>query len=431
MKKLNKIKNGLFKRNASILNYGLKTGLSILKNKNDPKKILESIIGVDPQKFVDDLSHYKGSITKAGQLISQYGEYYFSESVNEKLRLLQSSTHFLEFEVIKKQLSATAHSHFDISETPLAAASIGQVHSAVHKENQNEVIFKIQYLGIEKAIGADMYFIKILAKMLNIFPSSIDTSEVFLEIEDVLRKEMDYKREISLMNKYKSLLDDSFFKIPQVHDQYSNNTSICMDRVYGIHINQVPILEENKEQRNKLGMKLFELFLKEIFVYSLVQTDSHGGNYLVSEDLASTYLIDFGACLEFDSEVLNFYKGFLTSSYELDRESFFKIQDEFSKYAKANLEIDKDLLWEYITLLSSPLRSNDYDWGETDLPDQLIKYGEKLRKTIKIDKIPSQFIFLDRKILGVFTIMKNLKSRFDVKKCFLGYTPPFRNINTL
>ena len=55
MKKLTKIKNGLIKRNASILNYGLKTGLSILKNKNDPKKILESIIGLDPQKFVDDL----------------------------------------------------------------------------------------------------------------------------------------------------------------------------------------------------------------------------------------------------------------------------------------------------------------------------------------------------------------------------------------
>jgi predicted unusual protein kinase regulating ubiquinone biosynthesis (AarF/ABC1/UbiB family) len=140
MKKIKAIKDGLIKRNSSLLKYAVKTGYTVLKNRDDPKKLIEELVGVNPSKFVEDLSHYKGSIMKAGQMISQYGEYYLSEEVNAKLKMLHNSTHFIGFDSIKDQLNDKHFDELTIAEEPLAAASIGQVHEAVIIKSNKPVV---------------------------------------------------------------------------------------------------------------------------------------------------------------------------------------------------------------------------------------------------------------------------------------------------
>ena len=76
MKKLKAIKSGLIKRNTSLLKYALRTGKSLVLNNEDPKKILQGVIGKSPDEFISELSVFKGSITKAGQMLSQYAEIY-------------------------------------------------------------------------------------------------------------------------------------------------------------------------------------------------------------------------------------------------------------------------------------------------------------------------------------------------------------------
>ena len=417
MKKLEKIKNGLFKRNSVLLKHALRTGANILANKDDPKKIIENIVGVNPDRFIDELSTFKGSVTKAGQLLSQYGEYYLPDNINEKLKKLQSSSHFLDFSQIESQISPKALQNLDIERSPLAAASIGQVHLAQDKSGR-DLVLKIQYKGIEKAINGDMFFLKMLMKSLKIFPKGIDTEDLFNELERMLRNEMNYDLEVSLMKKYKDINNDEYFYIPGVVDEYSNKKTICMEYIDGINLGSINPLDFPKDKINHLGAKVFELFLKEIFEFNLVQSDAHGGNFLVNEDLSKLYLLDFGACGELTDEVLDFYRNFLKHSFNLDREGFFLEIQRFIEYSGKSLEYDEEIMWEYIVRVSDPLRSESFDWGDTTLPDDLVEIGKRLRKTLKFNSIPSQFIFIDRKLLGVFSLLRQLKADFNVKATF-------------
>jgi len=417
LKKISKIKNGLFKRNSVLLKHALKTGANILANKDDPKKIIENIVGINPDKFIDELSTFKGSVTKAGQLLSQYGEYYLPDNINEKLKKLQSSSHFLDFSQIESQISSSAMKDLSINKEPLAAASIGQVHLAEDVDGR-KLVLKIQYKGIEKAINGDMFFLKMLMKSLKIFPKGIDTEDIFNELERMLRNEMDYDLEISLMKKYKAANDDDFFYVPSVFNEYSNQKTICMEYIDGVSLGDINPSNFTKDKVNNLASKIFELFLKEIFEFNLVQSDAHGGNFLVNEDLTKLYLLDFGACGELTDEVLDFYRNFLKHSFNLDREAFFFEIQRFIKYSGKPLEYDEDIMWEYIVRVSDPLRSNNFDWGSTTLPDDLVEIGKRLRKTLKFKSIPSQFIFIDRKLLGVFSLLRQLKADFDVKDVF-------------
>jgi predicted unusual protein kinase regulating ubiquinone biosynthesis (AarF/ABC1/UbiB family) len=416
LKKLSAIKNGLLKRNTALLKHAVRTGVNIVANKDDPKKIIENIVGVNPDKLVDELSVFKGAVTKAGQLLSQYGEYYLPAHVNEKLKKLQSSTHFLEFEKIKDQIPASAHEALFIEENPLAAASIGQVHRA--RDNRNEYVLKIQYKGIEKAIKGDMFFLRMLMKSMQVVPKGVDGEDIFNELERMLKNEMDYTLETKLMEKYASLLDDNYFHVPKVFHGYSNKKTICMEYVKGKHLGDVKLEDYTQDKVDKLGEKIFELFLREIFEFNLVQSDAHGGNFLVNEDLSKLYLLDFGACGELEDHILDFYRNFLRFAYHLDRKNFFAEIQRFIDFSNKPLEYDEDIMWEYIVRVSDPLRSKDFDWGETSLPDDLLEIGLRLRKTMKFKSLPSQFIFIDRKLIGVFSLLRQLQANFDVKKVF-------------
>lgn len=416
MKKLKAIKSGLIKRNTSLLKYALRTGKSLVLNNEDPKKILQGVIGKSPDEFISELSVFKGSITKAGQMLSQYAEIYLDEPLKSKLKSLQAQTDYLDFDKIKKQIHQVVFIEMDIEKEPLAAASIGQVHLATLKSNpEQKYVLKIQYPGISKAIDADMFFLKMLVKGINIVPKGVDSKNVFDEIERTLKSEMDYIREAKTQNDYIEKIDDPFFKIPRVEHKYSSKTVLCMDYIEGFALSKIDDYDPSQEVKNKIGEKIFDLFLREIYEFSLVQTDAHGGNYYIAHDFSCVYLLDFGACLSFKEETIQFYRNFIKFAYEENKEKFFQETDQFIEQWEGELEFDRDLMWDYICFLTNPLREENYSWGDQSFIDELYKKGRELQKTVRITAIPHQFIFLDRKILGVYTLLSSLKAQFNVK----------------
>ncbi len=427
MKKIKKIRDGFLSRNTALVKYAFKTGSSLIANRNNPQKALEDILGRDVHSFVDDLSHYKGSITKAGQILSQYGEYFLDPEIVKVLRKLQSSTHFLDFNQLVSQVPERAIEDLDIEPSPLAAASIGQVHLATHKKSLKKLVLKIQYKGIDKAIGGDLFFIKLLVKNLKIFPRGVDLTNFFNEIQSVLIGEMDYAREREFQSKYSEILDDSYFKVPKIYNEYSNEKVIALEYVEGISIGDIPILTQNKEKRDTLGQKLFENFLKEIFVYHLIQTDAHGANFIATKELDSLYLIDFGACLGYQKETLNFYRNFLKYGYLNDKENFLDTFYNFWKSSGKSVEIDEDLLWEYVVLTCEPLHSNNFKWGKTDLPDRAYPLAKELFRSMKYKSAPSEFIFIDRKLIGLFSLLRKLECEFDVEQSFTNIAHEYLN----
>lgn len=411
MKRINSLKNSVFGRSFFVAKSAIKLLPGYIKGEEDPSKLLASLLGESVDKFVSEVGELKGSLQKAAQILSLYGEYYLPPEINEVLATVNSKSHYLEWDKISPLIEKHQKDALEIETTPIAAASIGQVHRAKIKTTGENVVLKVQYPGIKKAIDLDINILKLFLNMSRLLPKKVNMDGIYEEIKKVMVEEMDYESEIIKHQEYKDLLkDEAGFYIPKIYKSLSSEKVIVSEFIDGTSLAQADLKLISQEKKNDIGRKMLYLFFKEIFDGELIQTDSHGGNYLLRG--SDIVLIDFGACLRFLKEDLERYRGLIQSVFEKNRAKFLIMLYEIVP----DLRIDEGVLWDYCLLASSPLHSTDYDWGTTTLPEDLTPLVLELMKKSKIDYLPHKFIFLDRKLLGLFSILRLLKSRFDVKQ---------------
>lgn len=418
MKKMTSIKNSALSRGI----FAVKSAVKLLPHSlnlsdQSPEKILTALIGQNAAGFVDELGALKGSILKAAQLLTSYAEYYLPQETNEILRKVLNQSQYLDWKKLEPTLSRTLLEKIEISQQPLAAASIGQVHRGKIRDSGDEVVLKIQYPGVRKAIDIDILILKQMVSLLKIIPRKIDLSDIYLEIKKVLSAEMDYKLEASMQDRYAKLeLDIPHVYVPKVYHEYSNSNVIVSEYIAGTSVASIDASNMSQEKRDLLGEKIISLYFYEIFHGGIVQTDCHAGNFLVREkdcDL-ELVLIDFGACIEFSDELLNVYRDLIKSLYFKDKKKFIQLLHQVLSDSGLDEGIDDDI-WEYLLIATEPLHFATYDWGNTNLPDRLFEKAKKFVANTQIEKPPHKFIFLDRKLVGVFSILRQIKARVEMK----------------
>jgi aarF domain-containing kinase len=224
---LSKIPTSLFNRGAKLMGLASKVALeevsSRLKTWESEKEKLISKIQLT-QDIVKTLSELKGASMKLGQLLSlDLGDYLPPEMVKILGELHQKST-FLSYgvieDILKKELLDKFHEFSEISQQPIAAASIGQVHKA--KIDNKDVVIKIQYPGIADSIPSDIKILELILKQLIVISgkSRIDISPLLKEIKEVLLKEVDYKNELQMHKKYRDAFSGKEFVIPEPFEEY-------------------------------------------------------------------------------------------------------------------------------------------------------------------------------------------------------------------
>ncbi len=154
------------------------------------------------------LGQLKGVPMKIGQIISLH-EKLLPEEVVHALKTLQQNAPAVPFEELREMVENELGKRFayirHIDETPLAAASIGQVHRAV-LVNGVEIALKIQYPGIDDVIRADLKNLKGLLKLLFSMFSRMDMEPVWQELKDRLMEELDYEKEAASMKRMADFL---------------------------------------------------------------------------------------------------------------------------------------------------------------------------------------------------------------------------------
>ena len=185
-KTLNKIKSSVFSRTMSMAKLSLNAGAqiagqsltSLLKEKNEKLLLWNSFLKDQAQSFSREVGELKGSLMKAGQMLSMYGEYFFPEDVNLFLKTLQQDSPALEWPAMEKillqELGAEKLEQLEIQHEALACASLGQVHRARIKATGQEIVLKIQYPNVDKAIDSDLKAMKSFLSLLKILPKNIN-----------------------------------------------------------------------------------------------------------------------------------------------------------------------------------------------------------------------------------------------------------------
>lgn len=186
------------------------------------------------------------------------------------------------------------------SETPLAAATIAQVHEATMMDGRH-VVVKVQRPGLEKMIDTDIAALNYLLVLVeNLFPRlrALDLSVLVSEFADSLSRETDFLRESRSIRLFRSALADvPDLWIPDVVAECSTGTVLTMEFSDGERIDLYA--QSHPEAMPKAIATLVRVMLQTIFEEGLFHGDPHSGNVFVLPD-GRLCLLDFGMTGELD-----------------------------------------------------------------------------------------------------------------------------------
>lgn len=245
------------------------------------------------------LGELKGGAMKVGQALSvmeaaipeELGEPY-----REALTKLQKDAPPLSaakvHRVLDAQLGTKWRERFaSFDDTPIASASIGQVHKAVWADGR-PVAVKIQYPGADEALRADLKTIQRLVGVFKQLAPGADVQGVVDELIERTEMELDYRLEADNQRAFaKAYTDDPHFVVP--HIVASAPKVVIQEWIDGIPMSEI-IRNGTVEQRDIMGTRLMELTLGSPGRLEMMHGDAHPGNFMLLSD-GRMGVIDFGA----------------------------------------------------------------------------------------------------------------------------------------
>ena len=201
-----------------------------------------------------------------------------------------------------------AFEHFDI--TPLASASVAQVHAA-RLPGGREVVVKVLRPGIEKQIDGDIALLNSIATLVERAHPNADkirAREVVREIETTLAAELDLQREGANASVIRRFWQDSpDLYVPEVIWSHTAERVLTLERVYGIPSDDIAALDAAGIDRRALAAKGVRVFYTQVFRDNFFHADAHAGNIWVDSDPARKdnprfIAIDYGIVGQLSSE---------------------------------------------------------------------------------------------------------------------------------
>ncbi len=451
MKYLGKIKSSVLSRSLSLTKLTLNTGgkvvghgiSTLFANADSKNEKWQILLAEQAQKLSQELGELKGSLMKAGQMISMYGELFLPPEANDFLKTLQSQSPPLRYseieKILKLELGAEKMAELEIEEVPVGSASIGQVHRAKVNATGQFLALKVQYPGVDKAIESDLKAIRSLLSLMNLLPGDFQTDSLFTEVRSMLEQEMNYPLEAEQTEKYRQLLaGDSRYVIPSVNFRYCSAHVIATSFEKGLSPDDPLIKSLSFERRNRLATSFLDLYFEELFNWGYVQTDPHLGNYKIrlnADGSDQLVLLDFGAVRLYDSQFLGAYRRMVKAAIVSDREALHRASMDLKFIEGADSPALKKIFEEFCLMTAEPfLDPKDsrahaelmdseglYDWKKSDLPKRLTSKGLEIIKKFPLRTPPREMIFLDRKTGGVFIFLSVLGARLDARGLLLRH----------
>ena len=185
-------------------------------------------------------------------------------------------------------------------ETPLAAASIAQVHAAQLPDGR-EVIVKVLRPGIEAQVALDvevLYTIAAMAERWWTETRRLKPLEIVREYEKTVLDELDLQREAANTSQLKrNFAGSTLLYVPEVYWDYCRDGVMVMERIHGIPIGEIARLREAHVDLKRLAENGVEIFFTQVFRHNFFHADMHPGNiFVLAEDPAHPRYaaVDFG-----------------------------------------------------------------------------------------------------------------------------------------
>ncbi|PHH62179.1 hypothetical protein CDD81_7373 [Ophiocordyceps australis] len=387
------------------------------------------------ERLVSKLSRMRGAALKFGQMMSFQDSKMLPAPLQEVLQRVQDRADYMPAwqrdGVLTSNLGSGWRDLFsEFEETPMAAASIGQVHKAILRSNGRPVAVKIQFPGVAASIDSDLDNLSILLNATSLLPKGLYLDKTLENARLELGWECDYEREAACARRYKELLvrskeDRDTFAVPDIYSQASGKQVLTMDLMDGVGVTRVK--EYTQAQRDWVGTNILRLCLREIAQFHFMQTDPNWTNFLFQPQQEDTRkhrlaLLDFGASREYPERFVRLYISLLRAAARADRDAVCTLSQELGYLTGHESRVMRDAHIDSILTLAEPFFTNAppvYDFkGQTITERVKALIPVMLRE--RLAPPPEETYSLHRKLSGAFLLCARLGSRVPCRELFVG-----------
>ena len=252
------------------------------------------------KQLAADLEQLGPAYIKLGQLLSTRSDL-LPPAYLEALARLQDHVEPFPFadveRIVQQELGVRLSKGFSsFTETPLAAASLGQVHRATLRDGR-EVAVKVQRPEAREQVAGDLAAFADVAEFLDRHTDAgrvASFAEIVEEFRRTILEELDYRREAqNLVTLRRNLAAFRRLVIPAPIDDYCSGRVLTMEYIAGTKITALNPVVRLDLKAPALVESLFRAYLRQIILDGFFHADPHPGNVLVTED-GRLALIDLG-----------------------------------------------------------------------------------------------------------------------------------------
>lgn len=386
-------------------------GLFLSRAKREARdRAIEAEAAREVAKAMGDM---KGVLMKLGQIIS-FMDDAVPEAYRAELAKLQTQAPPMSWEIVEAtlriELGGDLDDHFEsVEQTPLAAASIGQVHRAVLRDG-TRVAVKVQYPGVDRAITADLDNYGMLAGMMQAVTPSMDAGPVVDELRARLGEELDYTREAENQEAFRRRYEGNpRVVVPRVFPEHSSRRVLTSELVEGATGFYEFSEKASPADKHEAIMAIYAFTFDSIYDHYIFNGDPHPGNYLFLPGGRVAFL-DFGCVKRFPPEFVEALRS-LNRLYLIGEREAYRAKMIEMRYIlpAAEGKVDADWLWEYMHYYYLPISTDEPFTMTTEHCKKAIEamFGPAMRRL----NMPGDFVLLNRINFGLNSIFARLGAR--------------------
>ncbi len=380
------------------------------------------------KRLAERLARLRGAAMKIGQLASMQGEHILPAEFAQALSVLRSQAAPMPPQQLRRVLGREYGTGWErrfaaFDHSPMAAASIGQVHRATTADGR-DLALKIQYPGVARSIASDVDNVAALLRLFNLLPIDLDVAGIADEAKRELLQEADYLSEARFLEHFGKLVaDEPMLLVPRVHRDLTTTRIMAMDFVDAVPLDVLATMSQAR--RNAVGTLFERLMFRELFEFRVMQTDPNFANYLYQPKSGRLVLLDFGATQHFGTELVANYARISRAVIDGDRDAVARQAQRIGFTAADDPPQRIEAAVDLCLLVCEPLcHVGRYDFGASDLPARVRKLGFDLAFRRRLLRPPQpETLFLHRKLVGSFVLLARIGAQVDARSLILPYLP--------